>query len=60
MRLAKDMILLQSFLSHTLRLRMLDEGDTFRFGDDVYKVYNVPGHSDGACNVFWEKAINGF
>jgi glyoxylase-like metal-dependent hydrolase (beta-lactamase superfamily II) len=46
-RLAKDMILLQSFFKPYPEITPLDEGDTFRFGDDVYKVYNVPGHSDG-------------
>lgn len=50
-RLAKDIIQLQAFFKPYPEITPLDEGDTFRFGDDVYTVYNIPGHSD-AHGVF--------
>ena len=46
-RLVKDIMLILPFFKPYPEIIPLDEGDTFRFGDDVYTTYNVPGHSDG-------------
>jgi glyoxylase-like metal-dependent hydrolase (beta-lactamase superfamily II) len=32
----------------------MDEGHTFRFGEDIYTIYNVPGHSDGHVMFYGE------
>jgi glyoxylase-like metal-dependent hydrolase (beta-lactamase superfamily II) len=46
-RLVQDIMLLLPFFKPYPEITPLDGGDTFRFGDDVYTTYNVPGHSDG-------------
>lgn len=46
-RLVQDIILIHSFYRPYADVTPLDEGDTFRFGDDTYRVFYIPGHSDG-------------
>lgn len=46
-RLVKDIMMIRSFFEPYAEVTPVDEGDTFPFGDDLYTMYNVPGHSDG-------------
>jgi len=45
--IVKDIVLINAFFQPYADVTPLDEGDSFRFGDDIYTVYGVPGHSDG-------------
>lgn len=54
-RLAKDIVQLQPFFKPFPEITPLDEGDTFRFGDDICTAYYLPGHSDGHGVFLGEK-----
>lgn len=46
-RLVKDVRVIGAFHEPHGEMTPLDEGESFRFGDDIYTVYPAPGHSDG-------------
>lgn len=45
--LAKDLTEIKRLFEPYPEATPMDPGDTFRFGDDIYEAYAVPGHSDG-------------
>jgi glyoxylase-like metal-dependent hydrolase (beta-lactamase superfamily II) len=46
-RLVQDIMMIRAFFEPYPEVTPLQEGDCFCFGDDVYTMYGVPGHSDG-------------
>lgn len=54
-QMVRDIAKINSFSEPYPEVSAIDEGDVFNFGDETYRVFRAPGHSDGHIMFLGEK-----